>query len=180
MSNVGLAGFHIFRHYHPVTSHDEWLLSELGKWSEDGKGHIWAPKCAKLLVDVIKSKNLTVTSGRAFIAQILCNTATESNKYVTHFAIGTDNTAATEGDTTLGSEQFRKAVSSALDSSAVANISTFLGASEANFAWKEWGHFINGTSTADSGTLLSHHIESQTKSAPNTVTIDSTYTISDA
>ena len=77
-------------------------------------------------------------------------------------------------------ETFRKAVSSAVASSAVAYISTFLGASEANSTWQEFGHFINGTGSANSGTLLSHVIQTVVKASPNTKTVDNTYTFSDA
>lgn len=177
---IGLSGLHTFRDYHPVTARDERMLLELQKWYEDGRGHLFLPKVAYLLTGVEVYKNLTTTIGRNFLASILCNTASETNKYVTHFAIGDDNTAADVADTTLGNEVFRKSVSSALDSSNIANISTFIGATEANFGWEEWGHFIDGTASADTGTMLSHHIQSISKSAPNTKTVDSTYTFADA
>jgi hypothetical protein len=177
---ITVKGVHIFRHFAPKTRADERLIDELQKWYEIGKGHLWLPKVQHLLVQRHVCHNIVVDSGLNFLAKILCNTAEESSKYVTHFAIGDDNTAATAGDTALGNEVFRKAVSSRLDDDSVANISTFIGASEANVTWEEWGHFIDGTSDADSGTMLSHHIQQQSKSAPNTVTVDSTFTFADA
>jgi len=178
---IGLSGLHTFRVYSPFSLHDERLLIELGKWYEAGKGSKFMHRCAHLLTNITTRKNLTTTGGREFLASILCNSSTETNKYITHFAIGDDASAASVGDTALGNEVFRKAVSSALESSNVANISTFLGASEANFDWEEWGHFVDGTGTADSGILFSHHIDSSvSKSSPNTVTVDSTYSLNDA
>jgi hypothetical protein len=180
VQSLSLCGIHTFRTYTPRTLEHQRLLDELEKYYEEGLGHIFRPKVEHLITSIEVKKNIVVDSGLNFLAAILCNTASESSKYVTHFAIGTDNTAATAGDTALGTETFRKAISSALDDANVANISTFLGASEANFTWQEWGHFIDGTATTDSGTMLSHHIASQVKAAPNTVTVDSTYTFSDA
>lgn len=181
LPSLSLGGLHTFRMFHPVTHQDEKLLEELGKWYEEGKGGFWLPKCLHLMIQQVTKKNLTTTVGRAYIAKLLCNTAVGTNKYVNYFAIGTDTTPAAVGDTTLGTETFRKAVTSALDSSNTANIATFIGASEANFNWEEWGHFIDGTASADSGTMLSHLIDSSiNKAAPNTVTVDSVYTIADA
>lgn len=177
---IGLDGIHILRDFHPVSAHDEWLLSELGKYYAEGRQHLWLPKCLPLCFHEQEIHNLTTTVGRNFLAAILCNTATETNKYVNYFAIGTNNTPAAVGDTTLGTESYRKVVSSAAAASAVANISTFLAASEGNSTWEEFGHFIDGTASANTGTLLSHVSQTVTKASPNTKTIDSTYTFSDA
>lgn len=177
---VGLSGFHTFRVFRPQNAQDERLLAELEKWYSDGKGHRFIEKCTHMLTQKLLRKNLTTVDGREFLCKILCNTSSETNKYITHFAIGDDATSATVNDTTLGNEQFRKAVSSAAESSNTANISTFIAASEANFAWEEWGHFVDGTGSADSGVMFSHHIDSTiNKSSPDTVTVDSVYTLSD-
>ncbi len=177
--NGGLLGLHTFTDYLPRCLQDQKLLDELEKWMSIGKGHIWKPKVEHLITDQVTYKNLTTTLGRGFLMQILCNTATGTNKYVTHFGIGTSNTAANVADTQLGAETFRKSISSALDSTNTANISVFVGASEANFTWQEYGYFIDGTATANSGTILSHFIQSVAKSAPATKTVDSVFTLAD-
>lgn len=179
-NSVALKGTHVLTDYRPRSIQDQRLLDEFEKYTIDGKAHIFRPKVAHLIVGQRVLHNLTTTVGREFLAQILCNTFAGTNAYVTHFAIGDDNTAANVADTTLGNEMFRKAVSSALDSNNIANISTFIGASEANFTWEEWGHFIDGTASADTGVMLSHLIQTVAKSAPDTKTVDSTYTLSDA
>ena len=180
ISCSGLSGIHMLTNFRPFTLRDQRDLDEYEKWHREGKGHLFLPKVERLITSRRRLKNLTTTIGRGFLAQILCNKFTGTKNYVTHLAIGDDNTAANVADTTLGSELFRKDVSSGLDSNNVANISTFLGASEANFTWEEWGHFVDGTSEADSGVMLSHLIQNVTKAAPDTKTIDSTYTFSDA
>ena len=176
---AGLKGVHILTNFRPQKPEDQRLLDEYEKWHKDGKGHLFLPKVQHLITERRELHNLTTTVGREFLAQILCNTFSGTNNYVTHLAIGTSNTAANIADTTLGTESFRKEVSSALDSNNVANISTFIGATEANFTWEEWGHFIDGTGTVDTGVMLSHLIQTVSKSAPDTKTIDSTYTIAD-
>lgn len=178
---LGLAGFHTFTKFTPATLADQRLLDELEKYYADGRGAEFIEKCLHMIKQKFTRKNLTTTAGREWLCKVICNTSTQTNDYVTHFAIGTDTTPAAEGDTTLGSESFRKSVSSAAESSNTANISTFIGASEANFAWEEWGHFVDGTATTDSGVLFSHYIDSTiNKSSPDTVTVDSVFTLSDA
>lgn len=179
---LGLAGIHTFTIFDPVTKEDNFLMKELEKWATESpeKMRKFIEKCEHLIVDKIIRKNITVTAGREWMAKILCNTSSQTNDYVTHFIIGDDASAATVGDTDLGNELFRKAVSSAAEDGATANISTFIAASEANFDWEEWGHVVDGTATTDSGVMLSHHIDSTvSKSSPNTVTVDSVYTLSD-
>lgn len=175
-----LKGIHILTNFRPRTVQDQQKLDEYEKWVMDGRGHLYLPKVQSLITSREELHNLTTTVGREYLMQVLCNTFSGTNNYVTHLAIGTDNTAANVADTTLGTETFRKAVSSSLDSTNTGNISTFIGASEANFTWEEWGHFVDGTATVDTGTLFSHLIQNVVKAAPDTKTIDSTYTLADA
>ena len=177
---LGLTGIHTFRVYRPLTRQDESLLDELEKYYSEGRGKEFIEKCGHMLTKIITRKNLTTTAGREWLAQVMCNTQSTTNNYLNYFAIGDDATAATAGDTALGNEIFRKEVSSSADDSNTANISTFIAANEANDDWEEWGHFVDGTASTDSGTLFSHYIDSTiSKSSPDTVTVDSVYTLSD-
>lgn len=179
---VGFSGMHTLRLFNPQTSQDQRLLDELEKYYGEGRGGEFLEKCRHMLEKIIVRHNLTVTSGRNWLAKVMTNQdGGFTNNYLNYFAIGDDATPAAEGDTALGNELFRKAVSSSIDSTNTANISTFVGASEANFDWEEWGHFVDGTAVTDSGTMFSHHIDSSiSKSSPNTVTVDSVYTLDDA
>ena len=54
-------------------------------------------------------KNLVVTAGLGYIASRMKEATATA---MTHMAIGTDNTAAAAGDTTLGTEAARQALTS--------------------------------------------------------------------
>lgn len=78
---------------------------------------------------------------------------------LSYFAFGTDDTAVTESDTTLGSEQFRKAFTSKSWSGKQFVAICQLATSEANFSIKEVGVFSGGSASADTGTLMSHALK---------------------
>lgn len=76
-----------------------------------------------------------------------------------YFAFGTGTTPVTEDDTTLETEYFRKVFTSkswnGKQFTAICQLST----DEANTTLTEVGVFAGGTSTPDSGTLLSHALK---------------------
>ncbi|MFA7628594.1 MAG: hypothetical protein WCY37_04305 [Candidatus Dojkabacteria bacterium] len=78
---------------------------------------------------------------------------------VTYFAFGTGTGAVAEGDTTLGTEVFRKQVTSKGWNGKQFVAICQLANNEANYSLKEVGVFAGGTVTADSGTLLSHALK---------------------
>jgi hypothetical protein len=176
-----LTGLHTFRVFLPKSQDDERLLSELEKHYSEGTGEKFMDRCAHMIIDQFTRKNLTTTVGRTWLASVICDTSTRTNNFVTHFAIGDDTTPAAQGDTTLGNELFRKAVSSRAEDGATANISTFLAANEANFQWQEYGHFIDASMTKDSGVMLTHYLDATiNKASPTTVTVDTVLTLSNA
>jgi len=131
---------------------------------------------------VYKEKlNLIVTVGRAVIAARLANDTTYTG-VINYGAVGTDPTAASNSDTTLGSEQFRKTTSSATNSNNVAYLSFFYSADDFDTdvigTIREFGTFIDGTGSADTGQLFTRIIVSWTKTSTETLTVDITYTIS--
>jgi hypothetical protein len=64
-------------------------------------------------------KNLVVTAGKGFIAASMLKTTTNSPAAMSHMAIGSNNTAAANGDTALGTELGRVSLASATNSGAV-------------------------------------------------------------
>jgi len=89
--------------------------------------------------------NLVVTSGKDFIAERMKDATTTA---MSHMAIGTGTTAAAAGDTTLGTEAGRVALTSTtVTNNAVAYVATF-GAGTGTGAITEAGLF-NASSAGD-------------------------------
>ena len=92
---------------------------------------------------------------------------------VSYFAFGTGTTGVTEADTLLGTEYFRKYVTSKDKSLsgkqfvAICQLST----SEANTSITEVGVFSGGSATPNTGTLLSHALKSIVKNSNITYNI---------
>lgn len=106
------------------------------------------------------------------VAALFSTTYDGAIKYV---AIGDDNTTPTTSDTTLGSEQFRKAVTDQT-LGAVGTLDTVVqySPSEGNFTIEEIGWFAgaSATSASDSGTMISRILYSKTKTSEESLQID--------
>jgi len=121
--------------------------------------------------------NLIVNVCKNMIAQRLAGDGNGCN--ITYGAVGTNATAPAAGNTTLGTENARNAVTTISDSANVVNATTFFGASEANATLTEFGLFGEAaTGSADSGTMVNHTAISETKTSSETLTIESVLTIS--
>ncbi len=95
-------------------------------------------------------KNLVVTAGKGFIAASMLKTTTNSPAAMSHMAIGSNNTAAANGDTALGTELGRVSLASATNSGAVTTYTATFPAGTGTGAVVEAG-ILNASS---SGTLL--------------------------
>ena len=120
--------------------------------------------------------NLVVDAGEAHIADRLSSSPT--GNAMSHMAIGTGSTAAAFGDTALGAETDRNALTSATDA---ANVVTYVGTWAAgdgtNSALREAGIF----NAASTGTMLARAVYSNIdKQAGDTLTITWTVTIGTA
>ena len=93
---------------------DEWDVLPDGK-------HVWAGQT--------KQENLVTLAGRDLVRDLIID---KTGDALSHFAVGTDVTAATANDTTLGGEVFRAAFTTTTSSSAAIIYKYFLGASSAN------------------------------------------------
>jgi len=91
-------------------------------------------------------KNLVVTTGKEFIAARMVGTPTA----MSHMALGSDNTAAANGDTALGGELGRVALASATATGAVVTYTASFPAGTATGAVVEAGVF----NASSSGTML--------------------------
>lgn len=125
-----------------------------------------------------KVENIIVTVGRSVFAQILANDTTFTG-IINYGALGTSTTAVLNADTTLGTEVFRKVTASVSDTTNQAFIDFFYSKSDTNGTYEEFGTFIDGTATIDTGQMFTHALTGGwVKSASESLTVAVTYTIS--
>lgn len=130
-------------------------------------------------IEVIE--NIVPTVGLTAVIDHLTNSSpSPSTLKINYGALGTGTTTPALGDTTLETEVYRNTVASATKSNAIGYISLFFSATETNGTYREVGLFINGTGSADTGTLFSHAAINITKSSVQTLTIDFTITLANA
>ena len=120
-----------------------------------------------------ETSNLVVTAGKNHIADQLSSSPGQAA--MSHMAIGTGSTAAAAGDTALGTETDRNALTSRTDSSNVVTyVGTWAAGDGTNSALREAGIF----NAASSGTMLARVVYSNIdKQAGDTLTITWTVTI---
>jgi len=125
-------------------------------------------------------ENLIPTVARNNVAKALAgDLSTLPEAEINFTSLGTDATAPTNGDTTLGTETFRKAVASTTSSGNQLFVTAFYTAPEVSGTFSEAGLHINGTGAVDSGILFSRVVFSPavTKSVSETLTVDYVVTI---
>lgn len=129
------------------------------------------------LVREYKVTNLIATEGRAVIAQRLANDTTYTG-IINYGALGSSATAPTNGDTQLTTEVFRKVVASTSDTTNQAFIDFFYSKTDTDGTYEEFGTFIDGTGSADTGQLFTHALTGGwVKSASESLTVSVTYTV---
>lgn len=168
-------------------AHRRFLLSlaQKGKDVSDKLHRLWGEY--RFLVDQLHRykvrevciENMTMTVGRAVFARRLAGNTTYTG-IVNYTALGSSSTAVALGDTQLGTEVYRKALSSGTYLNNIAYLETFFTAAETSGTYQEYGNFIDGTGAANSGQLFNRFLQAVTKSAVETLNVQSTITISDA
>lgn len=129
------------------------------------------------LVNQMVLHNKVVDRGTEMLARIISGDTTYTG-IINYCALGTGTSAGVAGDTQLGTETFRKLVSSKTYASNQAFISTFFTATETTGTYGEVGHFVDGTGTVNTGRLFSKIGDPETteltvtKSSSETLTID--------
>ncbi len=123
-------------------------------------------KTGKIL-EVIHGKNLVTDAGEELFMKWMNG---EEPDIITYCAVGTDNTAPAEGDTTLTAEIGRLPITDQSRVTTTITYSTFFGIGDANGNWEEEG-LLNA---AVDGTLVSHTLFAATvnKDVTKTVTVD--------
>lgn len=124
------------------------------------------------LKQVADIPNLVVTAGKGFIASRMTGT---SASVMSHMAVGTDNTSPAAGDTTLGAESARVALTSGTTAGAVATYVATFPAGTGTAALQEAGLF----NASSAGTMLCRTTFSViNKGASDSMTITWTVTVS--
>ena len=130
------------------------------------------------LVREYEVTNLITTVGRSTIAQRLANDTTYTG-IINYGALGSNNTAVANGDTTLGTEVFRKVVASASDTDNVAFIDFFYSKADTDGTYEEFATFIDGAAGVDTGQMFTHALTGGwVKTSSESMTVSCTYTIS--
>lgn len=156
-----------------------WRRGELKRWMQRGASLAEAMVEAyrrNCMVRLNVSENLVVNAGLYMAGDMLIGVVTTG---LTYHAIGTGTAAPVAGNTTLGTEVARQAISARSRSSAIISLTTFYVAADCTYFVKEVGIFGNAaTGVANSGTLFSHALLSEDNSAGlNDLTYDYELTI---
>tara|TARA_R100000908_G_scaffold37398_1_gene17238 strand:- start:1631 stop:2065 length:435 start_codon:yes stop_codon:yes gene_type:complete len=119
--------------------------------------------------------NLVVTAGKNFVAASMIKTTSNSPAAMTHMAIGSNTTNPAAGDTALGTELGRVALTSGTVSNAVVTYVATFPAGTGTGAVVEAG-ILNASS---GGTLLCHtEFDVVNKGSADAITITWTVTVS--
>lgn len=130
-------------------------------------------------MEVVK-KNIVVQTGRYAIARILIGDTTYSGA-INYGALGTDNTAVAATDTTLGTEVKRKLFARRSRTNHQASFDFYYSKNDTDGTYEEFGVFIDGTATADSGQLFNHVLTGGwTKTDQEAMTVSITFSVNES
>ena len=134
---------------------------------------------AGIIQQHLAAHNIVATVGRNVIARLLAGDVTYSGQ-INYGALGSSSTAVANADTQLGTEVYRKLYSShTTDGNNVAYVDFFYAASDTNGTYNEFGNFIDGTGSANTGRLFSHILTGGwVKSNVQSMFVSCQYTIS--
>jgi len=163
----------------------QWALhSTIEKLQKDGEPYMDKVRELNRMceTEVLVFENIIPTVGRTMIANNLAVSAADDDPFINYTALGTDDTAVADGQTTLIAETYRKTTASGTNADNVAYVSAFYTAAEVDGTFYEAGLFCDATAAADDGILFSRVLLNAptglAKSVTETLTIDYTITIS--
>lgn len=131
----------------------------------------------KFKTNEVVVENLITTVGRSVLAQRLANTTTYTG-IINYGALGSSSTAVANGDTQCGTEVYRKVVASSSYTTNVAFIDFFYGKADTNGTYQEFGSFIDGTGSANTGQMFTHALTGGwVKTSSESMTVSCQYTI---
>lgn len=116
-------------------------------------------------------KNQVVSVGRQCFAGRLVGETTYTG-IINYGALGTGSTAISDSDTVLDTEVKRKAVATRSRTGTSVTVRFFFTKSDTNGTYEEFGTFIDGSASADSGQLFNRVLTGGwTKSSSETLTV---------
>lgn len=185
---TSIKGIHTFRAYDMTTKHAQLIDWSIKNWINLKKfvpnkvhrtGYEFLKKnLQKFQTREMVVENLITTVGRSVIAQRLAAVTTYTG-IINYGALGSSSTAVANGDTQLGTEVFRKVVASSSYTTNVAFIDFFYSKADTNGTYAEFGTFIDGTGTANTGQMFTHALTGGwTKSSSESMTVSTQYTVS--
>ena len=125
-------------------------------------------------------QNLVVLTGRAVFARLLAGDTTYSGA-INYGALGTGTTAVAAANTQLATEVARKVYASRTQSSAQTTIDFYYSKADTNGTYQEFGTFIDGTATANSGQMFNRVLTGGwTKSSAEAMTVSIQFDFNDA
>ena len=120
--------------------------------------------------------NVVCNVGFEALGQILIGTYGSTGE-ANYAALGTDNTVAVAADTTLGTETYRNATFAGAVSGNITYMTAFYTKTEVSGTFEEFGLFIDGTGTIDTGVMLNHYITGGwVKTAVDALVVDIKFT----
>ena len=132
--------------------------------------------CARRQIIV---KNITTNIGRNVFARILSGDTTYTG-VINYIALGTNTSIANVNNTLLGAETYRKAVSVGESLNNIATVYTFFTPLEVTGTFEEYGCFIDGTGSANSGILFNRFLQNLAKSSLESLQVSTEITINNA
>jgi len=121
--------------------------------------------------------NLISNKGFEVIGKILTGTYASTGE-ITHCALGTGTATPAVTDTQLGTEVYRNGTASSAVLDNVTDITAYYAETEVTGTFTEFGTFIDGTGTANSGVLWTHVLTGGwTKTSTEALVVSATYTM---
>ena len=131
--------------------------------------------------DIQEFHNLITTVGLGMVIDMLDGAVADGE--IKYMAVGSDNTAPALADMTLGTEAFRKIMTTQTQPTASSLLSTvYVSPSEAVGVIEELGWFAGAAAGAgaDSGIMVSRVLYSRNKTALESIQVERTDTIAEA
>jgi hypothetical protein len=155
-ANIAVTGEITAKFYDQTTLN--WFESQSNKWLL--KMRTKFPKLMRFyrlgkLKRVDKQKNVICNAGFNALIRHLINDTTYTG-YINKMALGTGTPTPAATDTKLQTETYRNTTASGTVSSNIAYCTAYFTETECSGTYTEFGNFIDGTDTADTGQIWSH------------------------